>query len=294
MDPDESSDCDGTTAIVLDQNGGPLVPMPAEYTFMERLRRNAILYVIMPIFGPPVMAIALLRGKLVWDDIKQLFWAVKDAAIDPVNRMPYYQDRDLLSKVYRLPSAKHYIQRNALEWQKQEGYCAPATLRCVLKSFDCYPLDMLPPQVSGPSHPEKWCSAIKELADKKHEAMPSFHTEITSGDEPYESFLASLRKVNDDKYRVVVNFLRPVLFGFKNPWWHPTHLVFGLFGGHFSPVIGILETKEYGSDNPLVAIFDVNHSYGGTYLVPAKRLYQSVRAKDIATHNSRAVVILSQ
>merc|ERR1712224_1008121 len=92
--------------------------------------------------------------------------------------------------------------------------------------------------------------------------------------------------------RVAINYLRPALFGFKRPKWLPFHFIVGLFGGHFSPVIGVLDNDD-DKDNPLVGIFDVNHTYGGAYLVPAKLLYKSVNAVDIATETSRAVIVVT-
>ena len=35
----------------------------------------------------------------------------------------------------------------------------------------------------------------------------------------------------------------------------------------------------------LVGVFDVNHTYAGAYLVPAKRLYESIKAKDLTVSN---------
>ena len=47
-------------------------------------------------------------------------------------------------------------------------------------------------------------------------------------------------------------------------------------------------------DEPLVAVFDVNHKYGGAYLVPARRLYEAIHAKDISTNKSRALIFVSE
>mmetsp|Transcript_47985 Transcript_47985/g.54377 ORF Transcript_47985/g.54377 Transcript_47985/m.54377 type:complete len:143 (+) Transcript_47985:83-511(+) len=56
-------------------------------------------------------------------------------------------------------------------------------------------------------------------------------------------------------------------------------------------------TKQRASapdkDNILVGVFDVNHTYGGAYLVPARRLYESVKAMDISVSKPRATIILS-
>ena len=47
------------------------------------------------------------------------------------------------------------------------------------------------------------------------------------------------------------------------------------------------------NDNPLIAVFDVNHKYGGAYLVPARRLYESIKAPDVMTGESRGMVVLT-
>mmetsp|Transcript_7152 Transcript_7152/g.10457 ORF Transcript_7152/g.10457 Transcript_7152/m.10457 type:complete len:84 (+) Transcript_7152:821-1072(+) len=39
---------------------------------------------------------------------------------------------------------------------------------------------------------------------------------------------------------------------------------------------------------PLIAVFDANHTYGGAYLVPTRRLYESVNAKSMSTGKSES------
>ena len=122
----------------------------------------------------------------------------------------------------------------------------------------------------------------------------------------YARFLKTLRDsfkddADDDQQhcrRVAINYLRPVLFGFKPPKWVPCHLILGLLGGHFSPLLGLLDNPQdmnnaKKGDNPLVGVFDVNHAYGGAYLIPAKLLYQAVKAKDISTGKSRAIIVVT-
>jgi hypothetical protein len=84
-------------------------------------------------------------------------------------------------------------------------------------------------------------------------------------------------------------------------------MIAALFFGHFSPIIGIIErndndnggggisnnTDEY-DDYPFVAIFDTNHKYGGVYLTPARKLYDSVKAIDISSNTHRAVVFVER
>lgn len=48
--------------------------------------------------------------------------------------------------------------------------------------------------------------------------------------------------------------------------------------------------EEVVTDNPLVAIFD---KYGGTYFVPARRLYETVRAVN-RLNKSRAIILVEK
>jgi hypothetical protein len=280
-----------TDGMVMDEIGGPILAPPPETTLKTQLHRLFMLHVFFPSVLPLLLLNRYIKGKISFSEMRELHRLVWSANADPIDKNGQHQDKELLRKVYQLKSAKEYVERGALEWQEREGYCAPTTLRCILKSFDDYPTHVLPPAKRGPSDPAKWCQAIRDLAEEKHEThVPKMHTDVIRGSVDYETFLASIRKVNDPKSRVAINFLRPALFGFLKPWWIPIHYFFGIFAGHFSPVIGILEND--GPD-PLVAVFDVNHRYG-CYLVPAPRLYESVKAKDIMTHESRAIIIVSE
>ena len=65
-------------------------------------------------------------------------------------------------------------------------------------------------------------------------------------------------------------------------------------GGHFSPIIGMHEGYVNTGEECMipVAVFDVNHAYGGAYLVPARMLYESVIATDVSAQKSRALVVV--
>jgi hypothetical protein len=324
---------------------------------LQRYIRFGLIYTIIPIVFPILI---LANRKMSWTGLWNLLQVVWEATKDPIpQRVDYFQNLTLLHKLYHQErSAKVYLDHHALEWQTMEGYCGRATMRCVLASFGM-PSELLPPQIRGAMGPEKFVELIQELKtqnkgtpnddsdndnsnDKKKDndetkplpkmtlttttttttnmILPKIETEIVRGDCSYEVFLQTIRRVHNDNERVVLNFLRPALFGLQRPlWWLPTHLMFGLFGGHFSPVIGVLEEEEHSetntntmttddatttttttttkkkniNDNPLVAVFDVNHKYGGAYLVPARRLYQSVQAKDAMSGQSRALVVLT-
>jgi len=335
-----------------------LPPPPPRPSFVARVGRFVLMYVVVPTTLLPIgLTILAVKRKLPqWKDVVGVYRVVSDADANPIKRIEGtapagaddkgkdgdgngHGDDGLLSKVYALPSARRYVDRNAFEWQKQEGYCAPATMRCVLKSFGgggdsggrkcaTVPVHWIPEQKSGGSDPERFCKAIEELPKRTGDAEqqqtikreenngittpPSFRTRTfrpndADDEKSYEDFLSFIRTgLDDESSRVVVNYLRPALFGFPKPWWVPIHFVLGLFAGHFSPVIGMIEPRDDTTrdgnvvegnpeekPSPLIAVFDVNHKYRGAYLVPARRLYQAVKAKDIATQQSRAVIVVS-
>ena len=112
--------------------------------------------------------------------------------------------------------------------------------------------------------------------------MDGNDTDNSSNDSSSSTTTSTTTKITS---RVAINYLRPALFGFKRPKWLPFHFIIGLFGGHFSPVIGVLDNDD-DKDNPLVGIFDVNHTYGGAYLVPAKKSLQLPQPRRFAVSST--------
>ena len=304
-------------------------------------------YVIFSLGWPLLAMGALMTGRaLPWRDWKDLYRLVQDATQYPINDVKrgasggggdnqdndstqndtnyydFYQNPTLLQQVYAQPSAQHYLRHRALEFQTREGYCAGATLRCVLKSFAGFPPQLLPSGMTvGPNNPEDFCRAVDAITwnppstsniDKDNQethkrfAAEIFRLDGNDDDDAvsYHTFMATLQSKLDDAHtRVALNYLRPALFGFSLPWYWwpiaPVSFFFGLFAGHFSVVLAVLENDidNNGNNNhkePLIAVFDVNHTYGGTYLVPARRLYAAIKAKDIATHKSRALLFVTE
>jgi hypothetical protein len=105
---------------------------------------------------------------------------------------------------------------------------------------------------------------------------------VVFGADGYDSFLKAIKLANDPKFRISCNFLRSPLFGI--PGYLPADLIFVVFGGHFSPIIG------YDEDTDLVAVFDVNHKFG-MFLVSPKRLYEAVNTYDRSANNTRGLVV---
>jgi hypothetical protein len=273
-------------------------------------------YVFFPFVWPVFGIVCIINGQaLPLADWRGLYHLVSYASRHPINKDETYQDATLLQQAYQLSSALPYLQGAAMEWQQQEGYCAGATLRCILKSFSDFPTHLLPPPSYGPNDPESFCETVdniwkdengKNIKKKKTIAAQLFRLDNVS----YEMFLQTLQtKLDDKNTRVAINYLRPALFGFSLPWYCwpmvPISFFFGLFAGHFSVILGVIHGNEEdsGGNNsaqqqqnhqPLIAVFDVNHIYGGTYFVPARRLYEAIEAKDISTRKSRALIFIQE
>ncbi|KAL7461475.1 hypothetical protein ACHAXS_001896, partial [Conticribra weissflogii] len=220
----------------------------------------------------------------------------------------YFQNKELLDILWsKVPSAKCYVDDAAgeprLEYQLSEGYCGSATQRCILRSFGLSP-DSIPAQKNGESKPDRWCEHIRKMAKEATDGKMELETTIVGGDVEYEKFLEILRETTErhEKCRIAANFLRPALTGFSGFRFLPMNFILGLLGGHFSPVLGLIEREtldqmdsiikeKIEGDNPLVAIWDTNHKYGGAYFVPARRLYQSVHALDLSSNKNRALIV---
>lgn len=189
-----------------------------------------------------------------------------------------------------------------MEYQLREGYCGSATQRCILKSLG-YPHDGIPPQHSGETKPVPWCEHIQSMVtnynnnnNKNSDDKDKYRvtTEIIDGGSvSYQEFVSTLRdNLNNPDVRIACNFLRPALMGFTGWRIFPMNFLMGVFGGHFSPVLGILD--DASTTEPLVAVFDTNDKYDGTYFVSAERLYEAVRAVDLSAHKHRALILVTK
>lgn len=305
--------------LKLDSNGCPIVPLPEPKTWSRKLFELVLYYLVLGSILPVLFFVLLVRKKVSWSDLCQLYATVQRATVSPVQKLPFYQDPELLSRLWKLPSAKPYLEHNALEYQRREGFCSRATLRCMLKSIPSFPRALVPSEHYGEANPDKWAqnlqqdiaaaAAEEQPKQKNPQKIPPVRVEIVPGDVSYSDFIKTLRRGlqqdddddDDDKRstsrRVAINYLRPALVGFQTPKWVPMNFLFGIGSGHFSPIVGMLDkdasNQALADDEILVGVFDVNHTYAGAYLVPAKRLYESIKAKDLTVSKSRATIILS-
>ena len=178
-----------------------------------------------------------------------------------------------------------------LEYQLREGYCGSATQRCVLKSLGYTDVKE---QHHGESKPQPWVEHATEMArESSHGESYELETQIVEGGVSYEEFLKTIRDglANKD-CRIACNFLRPALTGFSGWRIFPMNFMLGIFGGHFSPILGVLDVPEV--DSPLVAVWDTNHKYNGAYFVTAKTLYSAVHAVDLSAHKHRALILVTK
>mmetsp|Transcript_40356 Transcript_40356/g.97449 ORF Transcript_40356/g.97449 Transcript_40356/m.97449 type:complete len:303 (-) Transcript_40356:195-1103(-) len=289
----------------LDKSGRPIVPSPLNAdTLVSQITRFCLIHFVFSLIVPLFVMSTVLRGKIKLSELKDIYKAVSEAHDNRINTLPEYQDKDLIRQLWEKDSARPYIDGDALEYQIREGYCNSATVRCTFKSFPSYPREKIPPQKSEPTDPEKWKGMdVWDTANGNDypsenggtSAKSSAGVEMFPGSCTYPEFLSAVKRgLEDPSCRVVLNYLRSALFGFVVPWWLPAHLCLALAGGHFSPIVGMVETEKYKGDNPLIGVFDVNHKYGGAYLVPAKTLFRSVRLMDVASQKPRAMILVHE
>jgi hypothetical protein len=141
--------------------------------------------------------------------------------------------------------------------------------------------------------------------------ITEIETTIVRGNEvSYQEFLSTLRQgLENENCRISCNFLRSALTGFElSGFWkfHPLLCLLKLYGGHFSPILGMIEQKEEQEidndddnekeekENPFVAIWDTNHKYNGAYFVPCRRLYEAVSSIDVGSNKSRAIILVEK
>ena len=300
-----SSNATSNALLTLDRNGGPIVPPPPPRLMKDSFMLVFYYYTIFPLFLPVIKVIG--GSKLPWKDLWNMFITAYQARCNPVSALAEFQNDKLLQQLYSQQSALHYVHRNSLVWQASEGYCAAATVCCVLGSYAFINKQAIPKQTFKESSPESVCNLIHEVFNAASGSSSSCNntisTQIVRGDTvTYDEFVATIRDAaNDSNKRIMINYHRPPLFGVpKNPLLHPLNfIVYSVLAGHFSPILGVVENDKADhngtttTNNPLVGIWDVNHKYGGAYLVPAKRLYTSVTARDFWSGQSRALVVVT-
>ncbi|CAK4077752.1 unnamed protein product [Aphanomyces euteiches] len=234
-----------------------------------RVVRQIVLACIATVVGGPMLLFLYIFKR------EALMSILKYASVESIKKQPKYQDKTLWQRVWDSPVGQLYL-KGGLEYQLREGYCMPSTLRNILRSIPTISSDAIPPAKAAPSTADNYATKI--------DAIGYTTSRVVYGSDGYEAFVEALQHANDPQYRVAVNFLRSPIFGAGAPWFLPHNLLLALVGGHFSFVVGYLP------DEDLVAVFDVNHTYG-PFLVPTRRLFNAVSAHDLQSGKSRALVV---
>lgn len=295
---------------MMDNRGQLTVALPPHQPMPLGIK--LLFYGVLPLAVPIIVSYKMLTDKSYRLTTTSLFSLVNGATKKSCAEEWYFQDVGLLQKLWSQASAAAYIQKSAdsnndntplLEYQVREGYCGSATQRCILKSLG-YPSNSIPDQKGGESKPELWCEHVKQIAKESSSHDDNEDTQIETtvvrgSDVTYEEFLSTLTQgLNNPNCRISCNYLRSALTGFEltGLWkFHPLFFMIKLYGGHFSPILGMVEQDvEEEKDNPFIAIFDTNHKYNGTYFVPCRRLYEAVSSIDVGSKKSRAIILVEK
>lgn len=288
--------------------GGQIVDIPpSNQSTFSLVKQFLLFHGAIPILAPLIVLYKFIMDKPFRYSFpsacRSLYSLVSRATMQSISNGWYYQNETLLSRLWSQPSARAYV--GALEYQVREGYCGSATRRCILRSFGLSPDDIME-QTRGESKPEGWCEGIIKEAKDNNGLDLSTRILRPDDDKTYDEFVSTLRSsLSNTNIRVACNFLRSGLMGFERSRFVPIYMFLALFAGHFSPIIGIIErndNEDGGISNnmdeydeyPLVAIFDTNHKYGGVYLTPARKLYNSVKAIDVSSNTNRAIVFVER
>ncbi|OQR90586.1 hypothetical protein ACHHYP_20214 [Achlya hypogyna] len=256
-------------------DGGHEAPEPRPVSKIARVASTVGFHIIVgPIIA--VVSIPVLLGLVLFKR-SVLAPVVRAAKYEEFEKAPHYKDAALLARVWASPVGQLYL-RGPLEYQRREGYCSIATQRNLLKSLPGFDAAALPPATGGAATATEFTTCLTE--NSRGRLSPR----VIFGSEGEEAVTAALRLANDPGHRVAVNFLHATLSG-TGPLWLPWNMMLGVVSGHFSVVLGYLEAED------LVAVFDVNDSYGA-YLVERRRLLEAIAAPDLSSNRARALIVV--
>lgn len=180
-----------------------------------------------------------------------------------------FQAPALLEKAWALPVAATYP--HPLQSQTNPSACGPTSVSNLLSSLTA------PKSASEVASHGAGCVAgfcfggltLAQLHDAAAPVLPGGWTVTVVHPASVEALRDELRHANDLKRRYLVNFHRFPLFG--------------MGGGHHSPIGGYLE----GDD--LVFVLDVNANYG-PWLVPTARLFEALDTVDGSSSEKRGLL----
>jgi Phytochelatin synthase len=215
------------------------------------------------------MAVAMLALAALLAGIAGYYLREPPASADSIERIPAYQNEDLLARAWALPVARLYGPQGYL-FQQNPSVCGPTSVADVLRSegVAADPAAVLNRSGSltvfgilpfGLTLDEEAALLERETGKPVQKLR----------DVSLETFRAEMAKSNDPSRRIVVNFTRAPLFGRGH--------------GHFSPVLGYLPAED------LVFVGDVNANYR-PWLVPTTRLFDAQNTIDSSSHAKRGVL----
>jgi len=260
---------------------------------MESTRTPSLLARVTPLSTPSASFSGKLIRKVVYCILNVVgypilgyLWVFHRDFVDPLARKALQpsiktakEDLNvaLTQKVLDLPSCQCHSPKT-LEYQPMEGHCALATQRCILKSFQISNLEFYE-AVGGGKSAVEMCDSLN--------SYEKISAKLVYGSEGYSAFRQALSLLNKDpeNTRIAVNFLRGALFGFRGWRCFASSWIAAMFFGHFSVILGYLEKED------LVAVFDVNASYG-LFLVPSRRLFDAVDTMD--NTETRALIVVTR
>jgi Phytochelatin synthase len=253
----------------------PRCLVPPEPSLLTVYGKATLFSTVLVVFSPYLLY-TFVRKK---DDYMAVW---RKSAVPSIKNERTYQDVQLINKMWSTTVGKTYLE--AVEYQIREGYCGLATMRCILKSLVLMGKlspESVPPATSGPMTVKKFAARIDE------QSKGATSSRVVLGSEGYEAFLQAIKLSNQPNYRVAINFLRSPLFSAPSPVVFPLNFMKTFFGGHFSVIVGYLESED------VVGVFDVNASYGGLYLVSSRRLFDAVDTLDLQSGEPRGLVVSS-
>jgi hypothetical protein len=274
-------------------NGEPELETPPDQHVIKRMLKMVLLSLLSFLFPLAVVIFMWKNSAALLDTWKKvMIWKPMELEI-----VKNKKDQEM---VWNSKMGK--IWKEAVEWQRREGFCSVTTQRCLLKSFNVSLKgdNKLPVPVvsSGPDTPEGFTTKIKKLlAENGQEErlelsiVRGSSNENATEEEHYEDFLRAVLLSSNPKYRVAANFLRGAIFGSKD--YIPSTILLALLGGHFSPIIHAWEIPAIDgqkSGEYMCALFDVNHAYG-LCILPVRKLYSAVRTFDLMNGDSRGLII---
>jgi len=259
-------DAKGEVAIV------PPCPVPPEVSTVTATLKAGLFSTLVVVFSPYLVYLGFKKKEMVRD-----VWLKSNRP--SIKGFAEYQDPATVNSFWKTTIGSLYI--DAVEYQIQEGYCGPATMRSILKSListGAIKAEDIPEQTRGPMTVAKFSARIDSVS------KGNTSSRVVLGSAGYESFVQTLTLANHPQNRLAINFLRSPLFG--APGWFPMSFIKRFFGGHFSVIIG------YDASKDLAAIWDVNAAYGGVYLVSSRRLYDAVNTFDLQSGECRGLVVV--